>query len=105
VTERLRWPLETTTRNGATTHASVRQGSLEEVRRGHALLCELRPGQLPWARNLGIPDPLATVDPDASAAAIEAAIADVDPRIPAHIDVIDTPSGRRLRLRITTPEG
>lgn len=103
----LKWPLElATARDGSITFATVEQDSPEEMRRSAGLLCELRYGQLPWDDDLGIPDPLGSTDPESAAAAISAALDDLDPRTTHAVDVIDDPeSGARritnLRVELT----
>ncbi|MGE4425006.1 MAG: hypothetical protein AB7G37_00975 [Solirubrobacteraceae bacterium] len=98
----LRYPLAITRRpDGTASYAEVEQGSDEEIRRGIALLCDLRPGDLPWDDDLGIPDPLGSTSPTEAGAVIDQAIRQVETRRDITVDVTDTPVGRVLRPRIT----
>lgn len=99
--QQLAWPLQVETVDGVTRLREVEQGSQEEIRGSLALLCLLRVDQLPWAEDLGIPDPLGTVDPEAAAMEIEAALREMDPRVPVTVTVVDDPArGRTLRLQL-----
>lgn len=100
----IRFPPELVTRpDGLIELATVEQDSPEEIRCGLVLACELRPGDLPWAEPLGIPDPLGETDPALAAAGIASALRAIDPR-PAQIvvDVLDTADDRELHLKVTT---
>lgn len=98
----LQWPPELVQdQNGNVVFATVPQDEAVEVQQSLALLCELRPGMLPWATQLGIPDPLGG-NPDEAAEDIQEALTDQDGRLPVEVDVLDDPVfGRRLRLRVT----
>lgn len=102
----LAWPPEVITKpDGSKVFATVEQDSDTDIQMAAALLCELRPGQLPWAPELGIPDPLGTSDPESAAALIEAALNEQDGREPIRVEVLDDPdAGRHLTLTISTEE-
>lgn len=101
-TPHLQWPpLLVRDENGNAVFATVEQDEPVEVTQSYALLCELRPGMLPWAEQLGIPDPLGGVA-DIVADDIQQALTDQDGRLPVVVDILDDPvTGRRLRLRVT----
>lgn len=92
----LAWPL----RLDGGDLATVEQDSLEEIRGGLLLACELRPGDLPWDEDLGIPDPLGATDPAEVAAELEDALREIDPRESIHVTVLDTAGGRSIDLQV-----
>ncbi|WP_138974444.1 hypothetical protein [Patulibacter medicamentivorans] len=99
----LRWPPALSTRpDGSVAFATVAQDSDEEIRRGLAMACELRPGQLDWDPDLGVPDPLGSTDPDLAADLIQAALTDLEPRAAIVVDVRDSDNGRSIHPRILT---
>lgn len=102
----LAWPpAVVTSPDGTQRFAEVEQDSSTEIRMAAALLCDVRPGQLPWATELGIPDPLGTNDPEGAAALIAAALNDQDGRAPIQVQVVDDATeGRTLTLSISTEE-
>lgn len=102
----LAWPLrQVALPDGTVTLATVEQDSDEDVRRGLALICELRVGDLPWAEDIGIPDPMGSTDPAATAELIGAALRAADTRA-ATVEVTVIPnadgSDRDLHLKIGT---
>lgn len=104
MTQQLTWPPALTfDRQGRCTFTEVEQDSAEEIQQGVALLCELRPGDLVWAEQLGIPDPAASIDVAQTAREIEQAINRTEPRarFEAALELSDR-AGRQLRLRMIT---
>lgn len=104
--QQLQWPPEIVTApDGGRTIATVPQDSVRDLQGSAALLCELRRGQLPWAPEVGITDPLATTDPEAAALLIEQDLRRLEPR-PAGgitVQVVPTETGtRNLRLKVNT---
>jgi hypothetical protein len=92
------WPLELDA-NGS--FAEVEQDSADEIRRAGGLLCDTRPGQLPWNRLMGTPSPLGTNDPEAAAEAIEAALTRWETRAEFTVDVLDEPGEDDRFLHLT----
>lgn len=103
----LAWPPRLVTlADGRVTFGANEQGSDAEIEEGLRMVCELRADQLPWDPDLGIPDPLGAEDPDGIALEIQAALTEIEQRVPIVVSVIDGPEGRRLVLRIDeAPEG
>lgn len=92
---RLSWPPTMTfDQAGRGSLQSLEQDSPEEIQQGVMLFCELRVDDLPWAPDLGIPDPLASIDPERTAGEIEQAILDFEPRASYRV-AIDTVDDRR----------
>lgn len=88
--------------DGTVTFATVPQDDPDEIRQSFLLLASLRPGLCAWDDELGIPDPLATTNPQDAADRIQAALSDQEPRHPIEVTVIDTDHGsRRVHLRLT----
>ncbi|MCK9250341.1 MAG: hypothetical protein M0P31_15380 [Solirubrobacteraceae bacterium] len=103
--QHLSWPLQLVPApGGGRMLAQVEQGSDEEILRGVALLCELRPGDLPWDVDLGIPNPIGAATAgehrDAALDRITTAVRRIESRVPVTVDVLDTPDGRTLRPRL-----
>ncbi|WP_210492286.1 hypothetical protein [Patulibacter sp. SYSU D01012] len=101
----LSWPLSLVPGpTGTVTLRTVEQDSDEEIKRGLALACEVRPGDLDWAPDFGTPDPLGGTDLDETAALLAAALRVIDPR-PGRIDVTlrDLGDGdRNIHLKVET---
>lgn len=102
----LAWPLRIeTAADGSTQFVEVEQDSVAEIVGGVALACDVRVDQLPWAPDLGIPDPVGAVDAETAAQEIEDALATIEPRAQVTVAVVEDESGgRALRLRVTADE-
>jgi hypothetical protein len=100
----LRWPPSIEEHpDGTRTIREVEQDSGADIDGSALLLCDLRRGQLSWAGDVGISDPLGASDPDAAAEVIETELRRLEPR-PAggiHVRVVPQPDGsRRIRLKV-----
>ena len=96
----LRWPLEL---DAAGSFAEVEQDSPLEIMCAAGLLLDTRPGQLPWASNVGTPSPIGTNNPQASAMSIAAALGRHEPRGEFTVNVLSDPGvdGRNVHLSLT----
>lgn len=100
MTAHLRWPPALTQADTAAwRYAEVEQDTLDEIRQSVALLCEIRPGQLPWAPDTGTPSLIGSHDPDEAAATLQAALSDQEPRAQINVTALPT-EGRTLRLEV-----
>lgn len=95
----LRWPLQL---KADGTLAEDPQDSLEEIKRAAGLIADTRVGQLPWAPQYGAPTALGSTNPDAAAAAIEAAVHRTDPRTAGLQVAAAGQDGRQTSFRLAT---
>ena len=95
----LKWPLKLDAAGG---FVEVPQDSAEEILCAGGLLLDTRPGQLPWAPNVGTPSPLGTNDPQATALTIESALNRHEPRGDFVVSVLSDPGvdGRNVHLSL-----
>jgi hypothetical protein len=91
--------------DGSRTILEVEQDSPADIEGAALLLCGLRRNQLPWARDVGVTDPIASTDPDVAAELIEGDLRRLEPR-PAggtRVQLVPQPDGsRRIRLKVLT---
>lgn len=87
--------------NGSVTLEEIDQGSPAEIDQAYALIATLRRGDLPWASDVGIPDPLGEGDPDVIAAAMTSALAKHDGRlIGATVSLSGDRTDRSIHLHV-----
>lgn len=100
MTAHLKWPPHLTQADTAAwRYSQVEQDTLDDIRQSVALLCEIRPGQLPWAPDTGTPSLIGTHNPDEAAATLQAALSDQEPRAVIHVTPLAM-EGRTLRLQV-----
>ncbi len=100
----LSWPPRLVPAPGGVTFAEVEQGTTDEILQGVGMVCELRPGDLPWDDDLGIPRGLGSTDPEQASAQIDRAVSQIETRRPITVEVIDTADGRTFRPRIVVDD-